>query len=58
MATLYFILYLLAFVSFVFSAAATWRQPGERYPWAALLSLGLALWVLVLVIDAGRALNN
>jgi hypothetical protein len=57
MAVLYFILYLLAFVFFAWSAAAAWVRP-ERYPWAALVSLGLAAWVLVLVIDSGQALNN
>ena len=57
MAVLYFILYLLALVFFLGSAAAAWRHP-DRYPWTALVSLGLAAWVLVLVLVSGQALNN
>jgi hypothetical protein len=57
METLYFVLYLLAFVFFVGAAAAAYRRPERPFTWV-LVPLGLAAWSLVLVIAAARALGN
>lgn len=57
MATLYFILYLVAFVFFIIAAAAAWRRPERPVTWI-LVPLGLAAWSLVLVIASARALGN
>lgn len=58
METIYFVLLLLAAVSF-FGAFFSWRvapNPARPFGYPSLVALGLLMWVLVPLIQAAKAL--